>query len=102
LGEASKPGILPTAQTQSTHKEPLSEPPNMFQPGDYGEGTFNGSDLKAYSKDDKLQNLRENSSLEGRMMEYQLGEPKRSQNMSKRCSKPRGNTKKVKGCLSRL
>jgi len=37
----------------------------MFQAGDYGVGTFNGTNLKPYSDDDKLQNLRANSSLEG-------------------------------------
>jgi len=36
----------------------------MFQPRDYGVGTFNGSDLKPYSNDDKLENLRPKSSLE--------------------------------------
>jgi len=37
----------------------------MFQPGDNGVGTFNGYDLKPYSDDYKLENLRANSSLEG-------------------------------------
>ena len=37
----------------------------MFQLGDYGVGSFNGFDLKRYYNDDKLQNLRANSSLEG-------------------------------------
>ena len=72
----------------------------MFQPGDYGVGTFNGSDLKPYCDDKRLENLRGNPSLEGEgdaPMGDQLGEPKRSPNMSKRCSKARGNTKNVKG-----
>ena len=43
--------------------------------------TFNGSDLRHYSDDDKLENLRANSSLAGEddsPMGHQLGEAKRS------------------------
>jgi len=77
----------------------------MFQLGDYGVGSFNGFDLKRYYNDDKLQNLRANSSLEGEddaPMGDQVGEPKGRPNMCKRCSQLRGNTKKVKDYLSRI
>ena len=38
----------------------------MFEPGDYGVGTFNGFDLKPCSDNDKLEYLRVNCSLEGK------------------------------------
>ena len=37
----------------------------MFQSGDYGVCTFNDTDLKPYFEDDKLENLRKNSFVEG-------------------------------------
>jgi len=66
------------------------------------------SDLKPYFEDDHLENLRANCFRQGEgdacteAMMRSIGMIYLSPNMCKRNSKPRGNTKKAKGCICRI